>query len=64
LFTKDRLDAGDVPPQILDPLVVVQLTRGVLEAEVEELLLRFLQTTLDLVVRQVPDIGQLQFRHH
>jgi len=50
-LTKDRLQPGNVSLQIPDAVVVLQLTNGQLEAQVEELLLHVVKPDSHFIVR-------------
>jgi hypothetical protein len=50
-LTKDRLQPGNVSLHIPDAVVVLQLTNGQLEAQVEELLLHIVKPDSHFIVR-------------
>src|SRR5918992_3265291 len=56
-FGEDGHQPGDLVPDVLDEHRVVELAGGQLEPEVEQLLLRRLQPSPELLVREVTQLG-------
>src|SRR3954453_18691222 len=56
-LSQQGLHAGDVPLDLPEPCVVVQLAGDVLEPEVEELLLGLGQTRLELLVVELAQLA-------
>src|SRR5262249_18343702 len=56
-LAQQRLDTGDVAPNERDARHVVELTRRVLEAEVEELFLRLVQAVCQLRVVELTQLS-------
>src|SRR5262245_56198617 len=63
-LTHHRVDAGDVLLHRVEPAVALQLTRGRLEAQVEQLHLGLAETGLEVGVVQVVQLVGLQAARH
>src|SRR2546423_4403330 len=59
----DRADPGDLPAHLFEPGDVVELTRGVLEPEVEERLLLFGEPDQQRLVVHLAQLGALGGHH-
>src|SRR5262249_58452634 len=55
-LAQQRLDPGHLAPHLRDARDVVELAGGVLEAEVEQLLLRFTQPVLEFGVVELSEL--------
>jgi len=60
-FSKERPQSGDVLPDLSDPQRIAQLSRLVLELEVEQLLLRLAQSLLQLAPGLCPQLLGLHY---
>src|SRR5688500_10546436 len=58
-LAQDRVEAGDVLADVPDASVTVELTGHVLEAQVEQLLLRLAESADEIGIAQAAELGGL-----